>query len=243
MAALIPLEYCPCIASFNASAQPTRFPRLRAGAPIEFAVLVLAAGFGVGRLCFSTLSASSFSRDCRYSITFLGCFIPLSLTLFMTVFAMALPSTPSMWQLVRIKLISCLVNKQLFIRKASLMCSRASSLDLFTTVLGAPLTMALATVVLLVLTASCQGFGGGGKGGKGGGVGVGEVIRRAPAGALRLAWVRYGSESYLPCSTEFPSPSSSPLSVFSQFPFSFRFLKPYRTSLIFGIPCISVRFA
>ncbi len=130
--------------------QPTKFPRLRAGAPIEFAVLVLAAGFGVGRLCFSTLSANSFNRDCRYSITFLGCFIPLSLTSFRTALAMALPSTPSMWQLVRIKLISCLVNKQLFVRRANLMCSRASSFDLFTTVLEPPLTMAPAAVVLPV---------------------------------------------------------------------------------------------
>ncbi len=37
----------------------------------------------------------------------------------------------------------------------------------------------------------------------GGGVGVGEVIRRVPAGTPALAWVRYGSESYLPCGIEF----------------------------------------
>jgi hypothetical protein len=171
MAALIPLEYCLFIASFSASAQPTRFPRLHAGAPIELAALVLAAGFGVGRLCFSTLSANSFSRDCRYSITFLGCFIPLSLTSFITAFAMALPSTPNMWQLVRIKLISCLVNKLLFVRKASLMCSRASSLDLFTTVLETPLTMALAAVVLPVADRQLPG---GGRGRGRGGVGMGE---------------------------------------------------------------------
>ncbi len=82
MPALIPLEYRAAIASFKASAHPTRFPRLRAEAPIGFAALVQPAGFGVGRLCFSTLSASSLSRACKYSITFLGCFIPLSSTSF-----------------------------------------------------------------------------------------------------------------------------------------------------------------
>jgi hypothetical protein len=223
MPALIPLEYCSFIASFNASAQPTKFPRLRAGAPIEFAALVQPAGFGVGRLCFSTLSASSFNRDCRCSITFLGCFIPLSLTSFQTAFAMALPSRPSIWQLVRIKLISCLVNKQLFVRKANLICSRASSLDFFTTVLELPLTMALAAVVLPVTDRQPLGRGGGERGG---GVGVGEVIRRAPAEASRLAWVRCRSEFYLPAILSFlVFVRFLPLFLFPSFP------KLYRTSL------------
>ncbi len=114
------------------------------------------------------------SRDCKYSITFLGCFIPLSLTSFATAFAMALPSTPNIWQLVRIKHISCLVNKLLFVRKANLMCSRASSLDLFTSVLEeTPLTMAMAAVVLPVTDRQLSGGEGGRKGGEGG-----------------LAWVR-----------------------------------------------------
>ncbi len=52
---------------------------------------------------------------------------------------------------MRIKLISCFVNKQLFVRRAILMCSSASSLVLFTTVLELPLTMVLATVVLLAV--------------------------------------------------------------------------------------------
>ncbi len=117
----------------------------------------------MGRLCFSTLSANSFNRDCRCSIIFLGCFIPLSLTSFKTALAMALPSTPSIWQLVRIKLISCLVNKQLFVRKANLMCSRASSLDRFTTVLEPPLTMAPAAAELPVTARQLLGEGGGGE--------------------------------------------------------------------------------
>ncbi len=50
---------------------------------------------------------------------------------------------------------------------------------------------------------------------------MGEVIGRALAGALRLAWVRCGSELYLPCALGFPCPSFWPLSVFSQFPFFF----------------------
>jgi hypothetical protein len=37
----------------------------------------------------------------------------------------------------------------------------------------------------------------------GGGVGVGEVIRRAPAEAFRLAWVRCRSELYLPAVLSF----------------------------------------
>jgi hypothetical protein len=124
----------------------------------------------------------------------------LSLTSFKTALAMALPSTPSIWQPVRIKLISCLVNKQLFVRKANLMCSRASSLDLFTTVLEPPLTMAPAAVVLPVTDRQLLGR----EGGRGrGGVGVGEVIRRAPVEAFRLAWVRCGSEPYLPVTLSF----------------------------------------
>jgi hypothetical protein len=63
---------------------------------------------------------------------------------------MALPSRPSIWQLVRMKLISCFVNKQQFVRRAVLTCSKASSLVLFTTILELPLTMTLAAVVLPV---------------------------------------------------------------------------------------------
>ncbi len=57
------------------------------------------------------------------------------------------------------------MNKLLFVRKASLTCSRASSLDLFTTVLETPLTMALASVVLLVTDRRLTGEGGRGEGG------------------------------------------------------------------------------
>jgi hypothetical protein len=209
MPALIPLEYCAAIASFNASAQPTRCPRLCAGAPIEFAALVQPAGFGVGRLCFSTLSASSLSRACKCSITFLGCFIPLFLTSFWIPFTMALLSRPSIWQLVRIKLISCFVNKQLFVRRASLMCSRASSLVLFTTVLELPLAMTLTAVILLVTDRNCWG------GGEEGGGRVGEVMA-TPAEASPLAWVRYRAEFYLPLFWV-----SLSLSVFSLCSFSF----------------------
>ncbi len=176
MAALIPLEYCPFVASLSASAQPKRFPRLRAGAPIASPALVLAAGFGVGRLCFSTFSASSLSWDCKCSITFLGCFFPFSLAPFTIAFAMLLPSTPKMWQLVRIKLISCLVSGLLPSRKATLMCSSVSSLVLFTTVLADTLFMTLAAAVLRGMTAgSWEGEEGGGEGGG-------------------LAWVRWRGE-------------------------------------------------
>ncbi len=61
----------------------------------------------------------------------------------------------------------------------------------FTTVLEPPLTMAPAAVVLPVADPPPRLAGGGG-------VGVGEVIRRAPAEASRLAWVRCRSELYLP---------------------------------------------
>jgi hypothetical protein len=40
----------------RASAHPVRLPRLRTEAPIGLPVLVQPAGFGVGRLCLSTLS-------------------------------------------------------------------------------------------------------------------------------------------------------------------------------------------
>ncbi len=124
----------------------------------------------MGRLCFSTFSASSFIRVCKYSITFLGCFILLLSTSSWIALIVAWLSTPRIWQLVRIKLISCFVNKQPFVRKATLTCSSASSLDLFTTVLELPLAMMLTTVVLLAVDRRLlggEGRGGGGEGGMG----------------------------------------------------------------------------
>jgi hypothetical protein len=49
------------------------------------------------------------------------------------------------------KLISCFVNKQQFVCRAVLTCSKASSLVLFTTILELPLAMTLAAVVLPVI--------------------------------------------------------------------------------------------
>ncbi len=93
----------------------------------------------------------SLSQACKYSITFLGCFIPLSSTSFWIDLIMALPSRPRIWQLVRMKLISCFVNRQLFVRRAVLTYSNAPSFVLFTTVLELPLAMMLAAVVLLII--------------------------------------------------------------------------------------------
>jgi hypothetical protein len=55
------------------------------------------------------------------------------------------------------KLISCFVNKQQFVRRAVLTCSNASSLVLFTTVLELPLAMALAAAVLLIIDLQLSG--------------------------------------------------------------------------------------
>jgi hypothetical protein len=138
LAALIPLEYCPSVASLNASAQPCRCARLRTGTPMASTALVLAAGFGVGLLCLSTLSASSINWDCNWSSTFLGWRPPLSLAFFTIAFSVVSPSSPKMWQLVRTKLASGLVSKLPPLRRAFLTCSSAASLVFFTTVLDMP---------------------------------------------------------------------------------------------------------
>ncbi len=195
----------------------------------------------VGCLCFSTLSASSLSRVCKYSITFLGCFISLSSTSLWIDLIMAWPSSPRIWQLVRIKLISCFVNKQLFVRKATLTCSKASSLVLFTTVLELPLAMMLTAVVLLVIDRKLLGKrkrGGWGWWGRGG--------ERCHVGgrwvALQRAlplWRGWGAELSSTClSTGFLCLCPFPRFV----PFSFlSWAISYKPVL--GFPCISVRFA
>jgi hypothetical protein len=65
------------------------------------------------------------------------------------------------------KLISCFVNKQLFVRRATLICSNASSLVLFTTVLELPLAMMLTAVVLLIIDRKLLGEQGRGEWGGG----------------------------------------------------------------------------
>jgi hypothetical protein len=111
---------------------------------------------------------------------------------------MALPSRLRIWQLVRMKLISCFVNKQLFVRRAVLTYSNASSFVLLTTVLELPLAMMLVAVVLLITDRKLLGKRKRGGRVEGGGCRVGGAMGRSPAEASPLAWVRYRAEFYLP---------------------------------------------
>jgi hypothetical protein len=78
-----------------------------------------------------------------------------------------------------------------------LMCSSASSLVLFTTVLELPLAMMLAAVVLLVIDRQLLGAERCRRKERGGGVAW--VGSGSPSnGRYPLAWVRCGAEFYLP---------------------------------------------
>ncbi len=160
----------------------------------------------------------------------------MSLAFLTIAFRVVALSIPRMWQLVRTKLTSGFVSGFAPSRRAHLTCSRATSLVLFTTVLDVPAMVLAANWTEGKLTdSSWEERGEGGRSGEGG-LGVGEVARRAPAATPAPAWVRDGPEfcpPLRPLTILFLSCSIS-WSFFLQFPFSFRFLELYRTSLGLG---------